>query len=767
MAEGYVGPIERDLLNRLAARRAAQEEHTVPDAAPPEPVEARRPLYRRATERAGRIAHAAFLRSIDPGERLDVQAIRERIRAEATAYLQDPSPGYALVLQAEAGVGKTYAGLQIAHWAAAEMGLTTAYAMPRHEHALTLRRAAQELGLPARMLFHWLPAQGPGGVDGIETCLHPLSRQEYQRRGYDAIHFCAGVCGWDYVKSGCAWHGQKQAVVDQGATVVCVQHQHVFLGHPLSGQTGLLVIDENALGAMGGPWRIPGGAVVPQRLRLSERMGRICGVLAELCRRGEAVMGRALIDALADALGGHQALVDACAAVPDPDDPAADVAWTVRSPEQVHLADHHFVPVLAALLRPEAQAALEGKPVAGRVRVVPEVTAAGVRGMLDLYWRPRVAWRAPGAPAGTLGWPPHAIVFDATPGRTDRYCALLLQRPVRVVRLAARQHLRVFQVHDRANTMGQLFAPAEADEVGNPHRTTERFDKTISVVRYVAASYRRDGQRVGIISYKRAVETGQFDDLVDATPETGEPMLGHFGAERGTNRFRSADCLIVVGLPQPGPTAVEDLGLLLIPQGVRDAPFREGGSIPRTFEEHGFNWVDPLSGRGRYIVRPEYADPDLKEIGYQTCDAEVIQSMGRLRAVLADPEHPKHLWLVHNRPIDEIRVDYLLTAGDLHDTPPGISPQHWPTVRRLAEEKWAGVHALTTADVVGALGCSRTTANAYVAACLGHMLRPDGRPMWAEPSDGDLALLPSMSRLGRRGTLPIFAVPIPMTEEGE
>lgn len=768
MSEGYVNPLQTMLDQRrrwLALQSVVHDEEIDPG---PEPVDLRIPRFRRmrwSADREGIRRHLEAIRPIDP---VDVPRARDVAWQTLMDYRAETNPREALVFAIPAGVGKTWLGERAAVAFARQYGDVTALLMPRHEHFLTLKAAALRQGIDATLLYHWLPVQGPEGVDGIETCRYPGPRSEYQRRGYDGLTFCAGVdgCGWAYIRNGCVWHAQRAQVADQGAVILCMQHQHLYLGHPLSGQCDFLIGDENPLSAAVGPWLIPAGRILPAKLAVSGGMAQVLRVLHDAARAGQPLFGRPLVDACAAACGGdHLDLLQILRGVPDPDDPAADVHWEIRRPEQVVMVDYNHVPTLAKLLRYEVESALEERPCAPRVQVT--VTPEG-GALLLLKPSGRVTWRVPGAPAGVSGFPPHALFLDATAAprglpaeEQARYYSWLIQRPARIVRLDVLTATRVFQVHSRANSMTSLFAEGMTSADESVEIRTKGFDDVVRSVTLVARSYLRDGKLVGIIGYKKLIETHAFDDLVSMNPDTGEPMIGWYGAERGTNKFEPAFVLICIGVPQPPPEELHRIALCVVPPEARTKPFATDSLPARVFEEHLYGYMDPATERGALIVRPMYVDDDLRAFHWQTREGEIVQAVNRIRGVLADPDDPKHVWLFLNLPVDELAPDRLLELRDVFDAPTSVDPTAWGPVRELALSRAIAGEALTTSDLVEICGVSRTAANEYIVAVEEYMLDAEGEKAFRWPTDQEKVLLPR-KRGGGRG--PKFVLPLHIEE---
>lgn len=465
-----------EFLERLRAERRALDGEPS-SSAPPEPEG---PLWRK-------------LRICEPPDyarrRFSVDEARALIRTRIEEYLAMPSPSHVLLVRAAAGVGKTTIGVETAE-AVAARGKRVAYVAPRHDFWNDVMAIARR----PEWWYEWQPRQ-EGDELRPRTCEYPEEITTWINRGYQAIDFCAGVCGWDYVNGRCIWHAQKR----RPEPIVFVQHQHVAGGHPL--EFAVAIGDENPLQAFLRQWDIPAARVLPRGMDDAEPLKEILLRLAGLCA-GDLVHGPALIEQL----GGAAHVAEACRDFVVPAEALAQA--DIHSASEAEWVDHFHLPQLVPLLLREAEAA-------GASRDYPRRLIAG-KGDLTLLLRRPVDERLPR----------HVIWLDAT-GNEHIY-AELFGRPVEVVDAQPDLAGRIHVVVDRANGKSDFKAEQAAQ--------------------LVRAIVDREG-------YTRpAVVTFQGVKEKVADPQW---LTAHFYGARGTNRLEECDSLFVAGTPMPARLALE------------------------------------------------------------------------------------------------------------------------------------------------------------------------------------------------------------------
>lgn len=602
----------------------------------------------------------------------DVDDARRIIRDAIAEYLTMDYPTYMLLIKCSPGSGKTTLAVEAADLLAAS-GKRVAYAGPRHDLYLDV---VAKSGDPS-LWYEWLPRQ----ADEPQTCRYTGQMDTWLQRGYAAMDFCSGVCGWDYVKQ-CPYHLQKA----RPEPIIYIQHQHVTLGHPLEFQ--VLFGDENPLQAFTRKWDIPSQWVLPPGMDDGEPLKEILHTLSFWCNQGRPVFGPELIEYL----GGPEHVVRACQAFGVPAE-VIQATTAIHSAEEADKKPYFHLFDLVPLLQREAeQEKLRqengGQQPAASSEDYDDLSEAD-QASLRPTWPCRII-----AADGHLSMllrrtpnrqliPPHLIWMDAT-ARPAVYEALF-GRPVRVIDAAPRMHGKIYQVVDRTNnktTIGK----------------TDKRDQAKQLARHIIEKYRY--QRPTVASYKDFVENADLG---------ADVRTAYFYAARGTNGHETADATIIIGAPRPAPYDLVQTAKMIFFD--RNTAFH----VNETDKLVAYQYIDP-DGQGRaFPVRGYWGDPDLQAILEMMRDDEIIQIAHRGRPV----NHPCDIWLVTNVPIDGLPPDELLTMRELMDAPAGVHVFRWSEVM-----KWAnGRDSITTSDLVNELGLNYETARKY-------LLQIAGLPGW-------------------------------------
>ena len=426
------------------------------------------------------------------GAPVDLDEARQIITDALDSYAALTEPEHILLVKAQPGVGKTFAGLRLAERLSAQ-GRRVLYAAPRHDFIHDLRAMAQT----PNNIYEWLPRQ-TGDDEHDETCRHTEKINIWLHRGYDAIDFCSQVCGWDYVKI-CPYHAQKART----EPIIMCQHQHITAGHPLA--FDFIIGDESPLATFQRQWVIPHRWIMPDGMDAAEPLTEILHELTKLAETKATLSGSALLKVL----GGAQHIMDACTSFSMP---AAAVAWTppLHYPDDAEKVAYFHLPQLVPLLLREATAANAGQEYPHRIIVE--------NGHLMLLLRRDV----------NQTMPRHVVWLDAT-GNEYIY-RRLFNRPVHIIQPNIRMAGRLIQVTDRANGKTTLI------ENGEPTEKTRQLSDQISQI--VEKSGWQNG---GLVTFKELSTRAEFQFL--------NPL--HFYAARGSNAQQDVDGLIVAGTPQP------------------------------------------------------------------------------------------------------------------------------------------------------------------------------------------------------------------------
>ena len=153
------------------------------------------------------------------------------------------------------------------------------------------------------------------------------------------------------------------------------------------------------------------------------------------------------------------------------------------------------------------------------------------------------------------------------------------------------------------------------------------------------------------LAWPRVVVVVGAADLERKLGEAGLPPnveTGHFGAVAGIDRWRDAAGLICIGQMQPGPQAMETLAGIVT------------GRMPETLPAGAFKgtWYGRTEGGIRLgdgtAVRVEHArhpDATVEALRWQITEGELIQAVGRLRALRRGPEAPAFLDIIGDTPL--------------------------------------------------------------------------------------------------------------------
>lgn len=585
------------------------------------------------------------LRSVPPPDWTppagDIQQARDLIRAEISAYLAMEHPSEMLLIKSSPGSGKTTLAVAAVDELAAS-GKRVAYAGPRHD---LYSDVTDKSRFPSSW-YEWLPRQ----FEEPQTCRYAAQIGAWLIRGYDAMDFCSGVCGWDYVKNGCPYHLQKRRT----EPVIYIQHQHITVGHPL--HFDVLFGDESPIQSFTREWRIPAQWVMPPGMDYTEPIASLLHVLAALCQTTtRPIQGPHLIEVL----GGADEVIQACSGFFLPTD-QVEATTAIHQPEEAGSKPYFHLFNLVPLLEREARLAKTGDPYPHRVIASP--------GHLTLLLRRKPDYNQ---------LPEHIVWMDAT-ARPEIY-RQLFHRQVRIVDAAPRLHGKIYQVVDRANGKSTLEDAKQRDN-------RSRRDQAKKLVQAILS--RHGYARPTVISYKNIID--EFENVDTA----------HFYAARGTNRHEDSDAVIVVGAPQPDVYSLVQTAKMIWFE--RDRAF----DVVWCGREAAYHYIDPEDGLGRsYPVSGFWRDPDLQALLESTREDEIIQAAHRGRPI----NHVCDIWLLTNIPIDALPPDELLTMRQVMCAPEGVDIFKWTNVVEWLE----GRDEVGVSDLEE-LGISRKTASAYL-----------------------------------------------------
>jgi hypothetical protein len=611
----------------------------------------------------------------------------EHIRTYHGTNPADPRNFPIQLLKAPAGVGKSHLMAREAERLAESTDRRVAVLGPRHTHFTTMLAMAER----PEWWYEWLARSN---VDP-SMCLWPREIEQYMGRGFEGGAFCRQVCGYDYINGGCPWHAQKNLFLgEHRKRIMYGQHAHLFTGHPVP--VGYLIGDECPLGAVVRTWVIPAAKIAPANLPLDDPLTEVLHLMVRYSQQGQTLSGHALMAAL----GGPAFVLEAIDLMAPPP------TMRIRTADQVHDLDYNHLPMLAWMLKREAEAALKGDRYPHRVRIDGDG--------LTMDTRHRVTWR--GLDRQTKGWPLHTVWLDAT-GDPHAYQGMF-GRPVETVTVEVTNHAKIIQVMDRANGVGVLKKEPEVRK------------QLVRQAAHVAEAALADGEKVGIVALLDLVD--DLKHLASLKPD-GEPLIGHYYAERGSNDFQDVKVLLMAGLPMPPAEEIHRLARCLWIE--RMEPFTdEQGRLPFSDKNIPFNYRWP-DGTGRaWPVKGLWGDPDLEALQYQLVDAEMIQSINRVRGVIREDDQP-YVVILSNRPIPDLKLWMVVTIRELLDAPGNVSTWLWARFMDYARGVEESGGTMTVNSIIAALECDRRTASDYFDRFKAEALKPDpeGNPSpWEE-----------------------------------
>jgi hypothetical protein len=122
---------------------------------------------------------------------------------------------------------------------------------------------------------------------------------------------------------------------------------------------------------------------------------------------------------------------------------------------------------------------------------------------------------------------------------------------------------------------------------------------------------------------------------------------GHFGALTGLDRWKAAAGMICIGRPLPDPRLMETAAGVIV-----------GSPASLVEVVNGFAWYDRIvggarlpDGSGVHVEHFRHPDPLAEALRVQSCEAEIVQAVGRLRLLRRERYAPFFLDLVGDVPL--------------------------------------------------------------------------------------------------------------------
>ena len=588
------------------------------------------------------------------------EEFRSRVAIEMRCYMTETNPKHMLLVPAPPGSGKTWAGVDFAHWVYAQTHHRMFYAGPRRDFYADVLSTSVRQEQNLNLWYDWKARQRDDDDPEKHTCNHAENINQWLNMGYKGMDFCSRVCGWDYVNDGCPYHRQKKRT----EPLIYGNHLHVTLGHPLADQFAVVVGDELPLSAFVWEWTISPSRVQLADIPIDYDLQPILFALNRLCELGisKQISGPELLDHL----GGPARILESIENVEEDDFVMENViAPHIPNNGSLENLPANYLPIFIPILKREAQAALSGQKYPSRLYVDSRGLTILTRRHINDQLKNK-----------------HMIWFDAT-GTASLYHEMF-QRPVQTVDAEIEMTGRIYQVTDRGNGKSSLLKFGKNEKTRkNEHIPTSKADQLRAQIDIICQDY----QNPGVITYKDLVEM--------INPKN----VGHFYGSRGTNDFEDCDVLIVAGTPMPPLYEIEKIAKCLWPERMR--PFDTSWiTIDRTYRYTG------PDGEGYAYPVSQFADPDLNILLEQGREKEIEQAAHRIRFLFRD----KPVYLLTNLPIDALPPDRLLTIRELFDAPEGVDVFGWKRIIEFAERRGA----VGTKDLIREFGIHRHTATKYV-----------------------------------------------------
>ncbi len=527
----------------------------------------------------------------------------------------------------ETGLGKTRVAIvQVAE--AVRAGLRVVYAVPTHALGRDIVSRFADVGVVARV-YHGFEREDPEASDGRLMCMDGAAYKDARSAGgrpHETV--CNHSSGGKTLQ--CRFYGRCGMIRQRSATpdVWIVPHSLLFWTKPsFIDKPDCLVIDErfhgNAIGGSSGdddtgnPRSMALDLLTNAPFVILNKDGGMASdasndletARANLARalRAHPVVGwvdRSLLLKFGVSVDGMTAAHKAewrRKKVPEIY-PGMDPQKR-RSKVQEVAAHNGEVRKLAALFAGVRQFLEDGSPVSGRLRLCQdEKTGARMIERLPLKMVKE-------------GWQVPALVLDATLP-TDFVLSAALGHPVETkadikAHWAPNRHVRQI-----------LGAPVSASKLGIKKGAEE--DKKIvkDLLRHIRLQAACADGTVVVVAQKALIQKLIKANL-PANVETG-----HFGAIAGLDRWKAAVGMIVIGRPLASPLEFEKQAGIFTGQPVE--------SVVENCREF-YPKVDAglllASGRSVKVTVYRHPDPLVEALRWQGCEGELVQAVGRLRAL--------------------------------------------------------------------------------------------------------------------------------------
>lgn len=594
---------------------------------------------------------------------------------------EHPDPPVHL-LGAGVGVGKTRAALEKAVGLVGEairMGTCGVIAVPRHalgdEQAANFEHLGAEKGLNAHV-FRGLAAEDPENP-GEKMCRRSVEAQKLGSSGGRADSLCSRGRGKNVERCPffdvCGTQRQRQTKAD----LHIVPHALMFLEKPsFIPQPSWVIVDEDITQASLAGF----DKFHPDRLSIDEatRSRRIpahdggedydasdeyetsCNrmrTLLDHLENGSKITRPALLDAgvSVDLARRAHKLVYRCKVDPGVTPSMAEKQTIPR----IEKAARVNIPImkLARLWRLIADTLdAGGDAVPGvQIETVPATDKTESYRSIRLRWRRDIheSWKAP------------TLLMDATANAT-------LVKPLfpsvteTLDAQAAWPHSYVRQVTNWSASAALLIPQRENDDWDTERGATAKLNNIERVRRLIevrAFEFRGRGALVDGKSLDVLVicQLGLEEQLRAGRGLPTGVEIAHFNAVAGSDRWKGVACLLIIGRTLPAVNDVETMAEVL---GGRTVDYVDGGRYP--LRQGGIRMRG--TNEGFPLEAAHHPDPLAEALRWQICEGQLIQAIGRARAVNRTADSPVHIEIVTNIPLP-IEVDETVTWKEMQPHP--------------------------------------------------------------------------------------------------
>ena len=247
-----------------------------------------------------------------------------------------------------------------------------------------------------------------------------------------------------------------------------------------------------------------------------------------------------------------------------------------------------------------------------------------------------------------------ALLLDATVARELVEAALGVPVKVERVRAELPAAVELIQVRDTAMPRRSLHRkPTEGGEAYD--RARERRREDLAAMLEVQAAKHRGGVCAAIM---------QKDPEALLRKEHGARLdqagvqSAHFGAIRGLDGWKDCRSLVVVGRPLPPPQEIEELAAVLFGEQIETVG---AGTWPQAI----VRLAPRATGTPEGVTVARHPDPRAEAVRAAVCEGELVQAVGRARAVRRHPGNPLTVILAGCTPIPGLVPDRLVQWREL------------------------------------------------------------------------------------------------------